>query len=53
MCAKLLCAHNNLAMQNTEDKADIQKMKVNATKIQKVSVDKSKLHIAKEWRPWA
>ena len=38
-------------MQNTQAKADLQKMKVNATKIRKGRVDVNKLHTGKEWRP--
>ena len=34
-------------------KADLQKTKVNATKITKVHADGNKLCIEKEWRPWA
>ena len=37
--AKLPCASNNLRMQNTQGKADLQKMKVNTTKIAKVHAD--------------
>ena len=47
MCAMLPCAPNNL-VQNTQEKADLQKMKVNATKIQKVHADRNKLRIGKE-----
>ena len=38
-------------MQNTQEKADLLKTKVNATKITKVRVDGNKLHTGKEWRP--
>ena len=38
-------------MQNTQEKADLQKMKVNATKITKVRADGNKLRTGKEWRP--
>ena len=38
-------------MQNTQEKADLQKMKVNAMKITKVRADGNKLHTGKEWRP--
>ena len=43
-------------MQNTQEKADLQKMKVNAmkinaTKITKVCADGNKLCTGKEWRP--
>ena len=44
-------------MQNTQEKADLQKMKVNATKITKVLeitkvyADGNKLCTGKEWRP--
>ena len=50
MCAKLPCAPNNL-VQNTQEKADLQKTKVNATKIRKVRVDGYNLRTGKEWRP--
>ena len=53
MFAKLPCAPNNLIviMQNSQEKADLQKTKVNATKIRKVRADGYKLRIRKEWRP--
>ena len=58
MCAKLnyhVCLAIFLSivviMQNTQEKADLQKTKVNATKITKVRVDGNKLHAGKEWRP--
>ena len=38
-------------MQNTQEKADLQKTKVSATKIRKVCVDGNKLWTGKEWRP--
>ena len=38
-------------MQNTQEKADIQKTKVNATKIRKVCADGNKLRPGKEWIP--
>ena len=38
-------------MQNTHEKADLQKTKVNATKITKVRADGNKLRSEKEWRP--
>ena len=38
-------------MQNTLEKADLLKTKVNGTKITKVHVDGNKLHTGKEWRP--
>ena len=38
-------------MQNTQEKADFQKMTVNALKIQKVPAAENKLCTAKEWRP--
>ena len=34
-------------MQNTQEKADLQKMKVNTTKITKVRADGNKLHTGK------
>ena len=44
MCTKLPCAPNNLMiMQNTQEKADLQKMKVNNTKTRKVHADEGKL----------
>ena len=53
MCAKLPCVPNNLVviMQNSQEKADLQKTKVNTTKIRKVSANGYKLHTGKEWRP--
>ena len=54
MCAKLLYAPNLLMvmmMQNTQEKADLQETKVNATKITKVCTDGNKLRTGKEWRP--
>ena len=39
-------------MQNTQEKADLQKTKVNATKLRKVYVDRNKLRTGKEWRLW-
>ena len=59
MCAKLNY-HVRLAiflpmvviMQNTQEKADLQKTKVNATKITKVRADGNKLLTGKEWRPY-
>ena len=40
-------------MLNTQGKANLQKMKVNAIKIGKVHVDENELHTRKEWRPQA
>ena len=40
-------------MQNTQEKADLQRTKPKATKITKVHVDGNKLRTGKEWRPWA
>ena len=53
MCAQLLCAPNNLAviMQNTQEKADLTKTKLNAMKITKIRADGNKLRTTKEWRP--
>ena len=53
MCAKLPCVPNNLVviMQNTQEKADLHKTKVNITTITKVCVDGNKLRSGKEWRP--
>ena len=58
MCAKLnyhVCLAIFLSMvvimQNTQEKADLLKMKVNATEITKVRVDGNKLRTGKEWRP--
>ena len=57
MCAKLPCAPNIfiyfsmvVIMQNIQEKADLQKTKVNATKIAKVHADENKLYTGKEWR---
>ena len=38
-------------MQNTQEKGDLQKMKLNTMKIRKVRADGNKLHTGKEWRP--
>ena len=38
-------------MQNTHEKANLLKMKVNAIKITKVRADENKLRAGKEWRP--
>ena len=38
-------------MHNTQEKADLQKTKVNVTKITKVCADGNKLRPGKEWRP--
>ena len=38
-------------MQNSQEKFNLQKIKVNAMKIRKVHVDGNKLHTGKEWRP--
>ena len=38
-------------MQNTQEKVDLQKTKVNATKITKVRADGNKLRTGKEWKP--
>ena len=38
-------------MQNTQEKSNLQKTKVNATKITKVRADGYKLCTGKEWRP--
>ena len=38
-------------MQNTQEKANLQKAKVKAMKIRKVCADGNKLHTGKEWRP--
>ena len=40
-------------MQNTQEKASLQKTKVNAMKITKVCMDGNKLLTGKEWRQWA
>ena len=42
-----------MVLQNTHEKVDLQKTKVNATKITKVHVNGNKLHTGKEWRPYA
>ena len=55
MCAKLPCVPNNISMvvimQNTQEKANLQKMNVNATKIAKVHADGNKLHTGKNGGP--
>ena len=53
MCAKLPRAPNNLVviMQNSQEKANLQKTKVNATKMRKVHADGYEFHTGKEWRP--
>ena len=38
-------------MQNAQEKADLLKTKVNATKITKVRADGNKFRTGKEWRP--
>ena len=38
-------------MQNTQEKVDLQRTKVNATKIRKVHADGNELCTGKEWRP--
>ena len=40
-------------MQNTQEKADLQKMKVNSTKIRKVCVEGNKTCIGEERRAYA
>ena len=40
-------------MQNAQEKVDLQKIKVNATRTSKVCEDGNKLHTGKEWRPHA
>ena len=39
-----------MIMQNAQEKANLQKRKVNASKITKVHVDRNKLRTGKEWR---
>ena len=59
MCAKLPCAPNNISqwyvnlviVQNTHEKADLQKATINAMKITKVHTDGNKFCTGKEWRP--
>ena len=58
MCAKLnyhvsleIFLSMVVIMQNTQGKVNLQKTKVNATKITKVRVDRNKLRTGKEWRP--
>ena len=59
MCTKLPCAPNNVFLsvvviiQNTQEKTDLQRTKVNDTRIRKISVDRYKFHTGKEWRPQA
>ena len=50
MSAKLPRALIKQPMQNTQEKANLQKTKVNATKIQKICADENKLRTGKEWR---
>ena len=57
MCAKLnyhvrleIFLSMVVIMQNTQEKVDLQKTKVNATKITKVRADGNKLRTGKEWR---
>ena len=40
-------------VQNIQEKANLQKIKVNTTKITKVRADGNKLRAEKQWRPWA
>ena len=50
MCAKLPCANISLCwqiMQNKQKTADLQKTKVNVTKIRKVCVDGNKFYTGK------
>ena len=58
MCAKLnyhVCLAMFLStvaiMQNTQEKANLLKTKVNAMKITKVRADENKLRTEKQWRP--
>ena len=57
MCTKLPCVPNNISqwwlviVQNTHEKADLQKTKVKAMKITKVRADGNKFRSEKEWRP--
>ena len=52
MCTKLPCTPNNIPQwQYTEEKADLQKTKVNTMKITKVRADGNKLHTGSECRP--
>ena len=53
MCAKLQQYFSVVViMQNTQEKADLQKTKVNATKItEDVHADGNKFCTGKEWRP--
>ena len=56
MCAKILCVPNNIflskvtIMQITQEKADLQKTKVDNTTIRKFLVVRYKLSTGKEWR---
>ena len=38
-------------MQNSQEKADLQRIKVHATKIRKVHADRNKFCTGKEWKP--
>ena len=40
-------------MQSTQEKSDLQKMKVYAMKTRKVHADRYKLYNGKEWKPYA
>ena len=40
-------------MQNTQEKANLQEMKLNTMKIRKYCADGNNLHGGKEWRPHA
>ena len=54
MCAKLPCALTIILNgNNTQEKINLQKTKVNSTKITKVHTDRNKLHTRKEWRALA
>ena len=37
---------------NTQEKADLQKTKVNITKIRKIGANENKFCTGKEWKPW-
>ena len=50
MCAKLPCAPKPCS-NHAQEKANLRKTKVNATKIRKVHANGYNLHTGKEWRP--
>ena len=46
----MICTpHNIVTIQNTQEKANLQKTRVNDTKTERVHVDRNKLPPGKEW----